>query len=138
MEEINIEFFNKDKHYAIVEKWWTEHNEDPIDDLPTIGLIAFKGEDYICAAWIIQTDTKKALLEHAISNPEMHKKLSPEDNATAGQALIGGLIKVVEGLGKYEKICVRVRRGIPKLKDRLEDMGFAEYDNNTVTLIRGI
>tara|TARA_R100001530_G_C4310211_1_gene152812 strand:+ start:618 stop:1049 length:432 start_codon:yes stop_codon:yes gene_type:complete len=101
---MEIEFFNvhnnegKEKYYPIVSKWWEEWKWPSISPefLSTTGAIIKHEDEYICAAWLYQTDSLMCVVDFFIS---VKKKFSGNLKKDSLKLLINKLEELAQSNG---------------------------------------
>ena len=70
--EFNIRRLNKELDYEMLSQWWKAWKWPPVakDFLPDTGFIVEKNDISIVAGFVYMTNSKAALFEWVISNPE--------------------------------------------------------------------
>ena len=113
--------------YSSLETWWKDQNWSsvPEDHLPEYGLIV----DGIAAAFLYRTDSKFALLEFVIANPNSSK----EERSEALDLIIDNLLFVAKELG-FSTVFTSLEH--PKLLERYEKHGFVATDKNVTNMLR--
>tara|TARA_Y100001938_G_scaffold141767_1_gene212051 strand:- start:580 stop:975 length:396 start_codon:yes stop_codon:yes gene_type:complete len=73
--ELNVRQ-HRDGDYETIAKWWTwwKWPVIPKENLPSTGLMVEKGDTSIVSCYIYFTNSKGALLEWVVSNPEYREK----------------------------------------------------------------
>lgn len=98
--ELNIRRLNDEDYSALVKWWdtWPEWQAPPKDFLPDTGFIVEKNNIGIVAGYVYMTNSKAALLEWIISNPEYRES----DRKNAITLLIQAVERVLKDQGiKY-------------------------------------
>tara|TARA_R100001460_G_scaffold12389_1_gene28501 strand:+ start:1219 stop:1617 length:399 start_codon:yes stop_codon:yes gene_type:complete len=98
--EFNIRRLNKELDYKMLSQWWQAWKWPPVekDFLPDTGFIVEKNNISIVAGFIYMTNSKAALLEWIISNPEYRES----DRKDAITLLIQAVERVLKDQGiKY-------------------------------------
>jgi len=121
-----ITLFTKDDYPKLIE-WWKMHNWTPpaYDMLPKIGFII----DGYCAGFLYQTDSKVALLEFIIANPNSDK----EKRSGCLDELINVLLSTAQEMG-YTRVFSSIQH--PKLIERYNKHGFLQTDTNMTNFIK--
>ena len=98
--ELNIRRLNDEDYSALVKWWdtWPQWQAPPKDFLPDTGFIVEKNNIGIVAGYVYMTNSKAALLEWIISNPEYRES----DRKDAITLLIQAVERVLKDQGiKY-------------------------------------
>ena len=70
-----------DEDYPLFAKWWKAHGWEPVHPamLSPQGIVVTEdGGKPLCVGWFIKTDTKTALFEWSVKDPEVKGKLGGE------------------------------------------------------------
>lgn len=70
---MRIEKFDKNKHYDILEDWWTEHNhmQVPSSSLSGVGLVVYDNDTPICMSFLyVMAGCDLAQIAWTTTNPE--------------------------------------------------------------------
>jgi hypothetical protein len=113
--------------YNDLVNWWKAQKWTPVpeDHLPEYGLVI----DGIAAGFIYRTDSKFALLEFVIANPNTTK----EERSEALDLIIDDLLFIAKELG-HSTVFTSLEH--PKLLERYEKHGFIPTDKNVTNMIR--
>lgn len=121
---IQIEIYDKEKHYAMLERWWHLHNFPPVPAkfLPKLGAIAYEGDQARAAGWVyLDNSCPVAKLEWVTTNPA----LSPFAGARALNVVVDFLKRHAFELGYAYMMTTAHHSGLIKALERL---GFVETD----------
>jgi allophanate hydrolase subunit 1 len=90
---MHIKKFNK-RHLPLIKQWMNLHKVPlhTADDLPELGYIVFEHEQPVCAAFLRKVEGNFALIDSAISNPE----ISPPIRREAMDFMCDHLIRVAK------------------------------------------
>lgn len=116
---IQLKQFKADEHYEILTEWWEKQDWAPVPvaGLPATGLIAYKGNEPLAAAFLYDTDSAWALLEWIVGNPDSDK----QDKRKAIGQIIDGLVVFAELKKKKFIHTVTRHKGLLKI---YENHGF--------------
>jgi len=98
--EFNIRRLDKELDYEMLSQWWKAWKWPPVakDFLPDTGFIVEKNDISIVAGFVYMTNSKAALFEWVISNPEYRES----DRKDAIELLIQAVERVLQDQGiKY-------------------------------------
>ena len=116
------------EHYELIANWWTKRDRPvPSPDMmaPT-GRIIYMENKPICAGFLFKTDSKIAIINHMVSDPnQLDKNLRDE----ALNLLISHLIHEAYICGF--KI-VSASSNLDRLNKRYEKLGFIKTDSDEV------
>ncbi len=117
-----VRFFNKDKDYNTIAKWWIEHDQIPcpINLLPTLGFIV----DDLVVGFIYQSDSKAVFFESIVSKKDSDK----EQRREALNSIIDLSCKASKEMG-YERLIFHT--SYPGLKELAVEWGCKPYLNTT-------
>lgn len=128
---MEVRRFDKERDYKTVAHWWANYKGwgavVPIEFLPEHGYIV----DDVCAGFLYKTDSKFALLEWVIANPE-------SDATTRSEALdqlIPAILREAKALG-FGAVYSSTKHS--KLIDRYIKHGFHIGDTGVTTGIWGV
>jgi hypothetical protein len=126
---ISVRMF-KEEDYAQIVKWWEwwKWQAVPLDHLPKIGAIVSFNDVDVCAGWLYQTDSKIALLEWVVSNPQ-----AKQGRGECLSALIDELCVAAKSLG-FDSV-ITIAKNAHLLK-RLQDHGFTGEEKQMTNLVR--
>jgi len=110
-----VRFFDKEKDYNTIAKWWIEHDQVPCpkDLLPNLGFIV----DDLVVGFIYQTDSEIVFFESIVSKKDSDK----EDRKEALNAIIDMSCKVSKEMG-YSRLIFHT--AYPSLKE----LGIKEWN----------
>lgn len=128
---MKVRFIEMDKDYSDVCSWWQNQAWPviPKEALSTTGFIVENNNQKILAGWVYHTNSNTALLEFLVANPEIKGDVRDE----AFDAFFDVVFKYIE-LSNFKNIFMSVVH--PKLKDRLEKVGFKKTDENVTNFVR--
>lgn len=129
---MQVRFIEMDKDYSDICSWWEQHQWPiiPKEALSTTGFIVENENQKILSGWVYHTNSNTALLEFIVANP----KIKGEDRDKAFDVFFDVVFKYVE-LSNFKNIFMSVIH--PKLKTRLEKVGFKKTDDNVTNFVRG-
>lgn len=128
MRRLQLVEYRMEDHYAMVMRWWKEHEWTPVlpQFLPIGRLVREDGGDFICAGWMHKClNSQTAFLEWVVGKPGSDKKVRDESL----DLLFESLIELTEPgtmiLGFSEH---------PNLVKRYEKHGFTKGEDNMTLL----
>lgn len=128
---MKVRFIEMDKDYSDICSWWKKQAwpSIPKESLSTTGFIVENDNQKILAGWVYHTNSNTALLEFLVANPE----IKGNERDAAFDAFFDVVFKYIE-LSNFKNIFMSVVH--PKLKTRLEKVGFKKTDENVTNFIR--
>ncbi len=114
-----VRLIDLEKDYPILCEWWAQHewSPPPKDILPPNGYI----EEGVCAGFLYNMDSKIAMLEWVVSNPNCDKI----DRARGVVSVMNRLIRHAQGTGC---LVIFTSSNDSAWMNRLESFGFAKGD----------
>ena len=118
-----------------VHGWWEAHGWPalPLKLLPKLGVITEDDGHKYCAGWLYQTDSKVAILEWIVANPNAPRK--PRSKAV--DLVIETLCKHAKDLG-FETIFSSLVPKQERLIKRYETQGFIVSDRDMTNVVKRI
>lgn len=137
-DNFKLEYY-KDEDYPMLVSWWKDWGEEPVkkECLPKRGVIVINGDEGVCAAFLVETNTPTCFIEAAVSNKKMYSVLTKEENNVAGDILITGLSILAKNLG-FKKVICEVTLRYDKLAKRFYRLGFKKGKDPSILLTRRI
>lgn len=127
---ISVEFFQADKHYETVAKWWADHNWPavPLSHLPQTGIIVSHNGKPAAATWIYKTDSAFCWMEWIVANPEIRRE--------ARSSCLSVLISTAKILAKFMGFrSIYMSISNPSLAQRIEAQGFKSSDQEMTNYV---
>jgi hypothetical protein len=115
--EFNIRRLNKEDYSTLVKWWdaWPNWQAPPETFLPDTGFIVEKNNIGIVACYVYMTNSKAALLEWIVSNPEYRES----DRKDAITLLIQAVERVLKDQGVLHVFTIGRHSGLIKLHEKL-------------------
>ncbi len=129
--EIDVRRFEFERDYEEISTWWKAHGWSPVspDLLPKRGFVAEYDGVKVCAIWLYLTDSKLALCEYLISNPQSDKTIRRD----AIRRVTNKALRVAKDQGF--RICWTFFNH-PGLVKTYGDLGFTETDKGLTHMIK--
>jgi hypothetical protein len=124
-----IEYFEPDRHYEMIAKWWEGHDWPaiPMLSLPKLGLIV----NNCCAGFLYRTDSTVAWMEFVVSDPKGNRRQNKESLGI----LVDSMVALARENG-FESVVTSMRsHGLIK---ELKKHGFKVTDENMTNLVSAL
>lgn len=130
---MEIRKFDPETDYVTCTSWWRKHSWPavPLDLLPKTGLMVEDNGVKLAAGWLYLTDSRFAVLEWVVGNPEASKY----DRSTALDLL---LISLKDAAKEAKVTTIFTSTEHQGLIDRYRGHGFIETDQKMTNLIARI
>lgn len=125
MRKVDILQFNKEKHWVMLQLWWSERKfpSPPLEFMPPYGAIVEINGEPVCAGFLTMTDCGAAVIGHLASDPRV-----PGEYRNEGlDYLLAFLADVARNL---DIRILFMSTNIPSLKMRFERHNFKLTDEN--------
>jgi hypothetical protein len=123
--------FDPEQDYVDAVTYWKQQKWPavPLDLLPQVGIVALDGDRKIAFGWLYQTDSKFALVEFVLGNPNVDWELRDE----GVQLVINRLCEEAKERG-FTSIFSSI--GHKRLIEKYKSNGFRVTDENMTNFIR--
>lgn len=127
---ISTEFFQPEKHYEAIAKWWAAQNWPviPLTHLPKTGVVVMFGDKPAAAAWLYKTDSAFCLLEWIVADPEIRR----EARASVLSVLVS-TSKMLAAIMGFQSIFMTIKN--ESLASRIRPHGFRATDQGMTNYV---
>jgi len=131
--ELNIRRLNNEDYSTLVKWWdaWPEWQAPPQTFLPDTGFIVEKNNIGIVAGYLYMTNSKAALLEWIVSNPEYREN----DRKDAITLLIQAVERVLKDQGILHVFTIGRHRGLIELH---KNLGWIVDENPSYEIVKNL
>jgi hypothetical protein len=128
---MDIRLFNIEQDYAEVSTWWEAQGWPPVKAswLSTTGYIVTDGDRKLAAGWLYLTNSKAAVFEWMVGNPEA----SIEDRAEAQDLILRAVDELAQSM---DLEMVFTNTDHDKLMERLVKHKYIITDKGMTNLVR--